>query len=121
MSPVGAIFMPFPHKTGTNMLHPRPPLIVELVNIVHSFFVLRYACAPTATRSYLATVCVFFLFLFLPFLFLPFFVSLEMSLFSSILVTVSSFYVKYAVCFPFSDDVFLPCESGLDYLRQLIM
>ena len=25
MSPVGAIFVPFPPKTGTNMLHPRPP------------------------------------------------------------------------------------------------
>ena len=24
MSPVGAIFVPFPPKTGTNMLHPRP-------------------------------------------------------------------------------------------------
>ena len=31
MSPVGAIFMPFPSKTGTNMLHPRPPPIGELV------------------------------------------------------------------------------------------
>ena len=25
MSPEGAIFVPFPHKTGTNMLHPLPP------------------------------------------------------------------------------------------------
>ena len=25
MSPVGAIFVSFPPKTGTNMLHPRPP------------------------------------------------------------------------------------------------
>ena len=25
MSPVGAIFVPFPPETGTNMLHPRPP------------------------------------------------------------------------------------------------
>ena len=32
MSPVGAIFVPFPPKTGTNMLHPRPPAIVELVS-----------------------------------------------------------------------------------------
>ena len=31
MFPVGAIFVPFPPKTGTNMLHPRPPAIVELV------------------------------------------------------------------------------------------
>ena len=33
MSPVGAIFVPFPPKTGTNMLHPRPPPIVELVSL----------------------------------------------------------------------------------------
>ena len=25
MSPVGAVFVPFPPKTGTNLLHPRPP------------------------------------------------------------------------------------------------
>ena len=31
MSPVGAIFVPFPPQTGTNMLHPLPPPIVELV------------------------------------------------------------------------------------------
>ena len=31
MFPVGAIFVPFPPKTGTKMLHPRPPAIVELV------------------------------------------------------------------------------------------
>ena len=31
VSPVGAIFVPFPPKSGTNMLHPRPPPpIVEL-------------------------------------------------------------------------------------------
>ena len=30
MFPVGAIFVPFPTKTGTNLLHPLPP-IVELV------------------------------------------------------------------------------------------
>ena len=31
MSPVGTIFVPFPPKTGTNMLHPLHPPIVELV------------------------------------------------------------------------------------------
>ena len=31
MSPVGAIFVPFLPKTGTKMLHPLPPPIVELV------------------------------------------------------------------------------------------
>ena len=31
MSPVGAIFVPFPPKTGTNLLHPSPPPFVERV------------------------------------------------------------------------------------------
>ena len=31
MSPVGAIFVSFPPKEGTNLLHPRPPPIVERV------------------------------------------------------------------------------------------
>ena len=31
MSPVGPNFVPFPPKTGTYMLHPLPPPIVELV------------------------------------------------------------------------------------------
>ena len=31
MSPVGAVFVPFPPKTRTNLLHPRPPPIVERV------------------------------------------------------------------------------------------
>ena len=31
MSPVGAIFVLSPPKTGTNLLHPRPPPIVERV------------------------------------------------------------------------------------------
>ena len=31
MSPVGAIFVPFPPKTETDMLHFRPPPIVELI------------------------------------------------------------------------------------------
>ena len=34
MSPVEAIFVPFPPKTGTNMLHPLPPPIVELVGFL---------------------------------------------------------------------------------------
>ena len=29
MSPVGAIFVPFPLKTGTNLLHPRPPQLLN--------------------------------------------------------------------------------------------
>ena len=31
MFPVGAIFVPFPPKTGTRLLHPRPPPIVERI------------------------------------------------------------------------------------------
>ena len=31
MSPVGAVFVPFPPKTETTMLYPRPSPIVELV------------------------------------------------------------------------------------------
>ena len=31
MYPVGAIFVPFPPKTGTILIHPRPPPIVERV------------------------------------------------------------------------------------------
>ena len=31
MSPVGAIFVPFPSKTGTKLLHSSPPPIVERV------------------------------------------------------------------------------------------
>ena len=31
MSPIGAIFVPFPLKTGTSLLHPLPPSIVERV------------------------------------------------------------------------------------------
>ena len=33
MSPVGAVFVPFPPKPGTNMLHTLPPPIVELVYV----------------------------------------------------------------------------------------
>ena len=33
MSPVGAIFVPFPPKTGTNMLHPLPPQSLNLSGI----------------------------------------------------------------------------------------
>ena len=31
MYPVGAIFVPFPLKTGTHLLHPLPPSIVERI------------------------------------------------------------------------------------------
>ena len=35
--PVGAIFVPSLRKTGTNLLHPRPPPIVERVREADSF------------------------------------------------------------------------------------
>ena len=63
-------------------LKPRPFVQSSFV-LRSSFFVLRYACAPTATRSYLTTVCVLFL-LFCFFLFFFFF--LDMSLFPSFFV-----------------------------------
>ena len=47
----------------------------EAAALRESFFVLRYACAPTATRSYHCTVDVFFRIFFF------FSVSLEMTLF----------------------------------------
>ena len=38
MSPVGAIFVPFPPETGKEMLHPRPPPpIVEWVRLIIAF------------------------------------------------------------------------------------
>ena len=42
MSPVGAIFVPFAPKTGTNMLHPRSPSIVELVLGLAIFLELHF-------------------------------------------------------------------------------
>ena len=37
MFPVGAIFVPFPPKTGTKLLHPRPPPpIVERIPMTYS-------------------------------------------------------------------------------------
>ena len=36
MSPVGAVFVPSPLKTGANLLHPLPPPIVERLNQVGS-------------------------------------------------------------------------------------
>ena len=85
-------------------LKPRP--------FVQSFFVLRYACAPTATRSYLTTVCVLFVVVVV-----VVFVSLDMSLFPSIFVPLPFFslYGEYAVRFPLPNGVFLPCDHWLDF------
>ena len=45
-------------------------LSLKPLPFVQMFFVLRYSCAPTATRSYLTIVCVFFCFCFYFFFFL---------------------------------------------------
>ena len=37
MSPVGAIFVPSPLKTGTNLLHPRSPESLNDSGGVHTF------------------------------------------------------------------------------------
>ena len=60
--------------------------------------VLRYACAPTATRSYLTTVCVLFLFLFLPF----FCFSVEMSLFPGNFVPLPFYLCMESTSYVFS-------------------
>ena len=73
--------------------------------------VFRYACAPTATRSYLATVCV----LFFLFLFLSFFRSVGDVAFSEYFCTIAVFssYGEYVVpFFSLPAGVFLPCDHG---------
>ena len=69
--------------------------------------ILRYAGAPIATRVSFS---------------LPF-VYLEMSLSPSIFCTIAVFslYRGYVVRFCFPDDVFLPCDHGLDFGDQLIV
>ena len=73
--------------------------------------VLRYACAPTAIRSY---HCLH------PFS--PCFCSLEMSVFPSIFVPLpcSSLYGEYVVHFFLTDGGFLPYDYGLGFLHQLM-
>ena len=51
MSPVGAIFVPFSLKTGTNMLHPPPPPIVELVARLTSIMLSHSVSASTPVSS----------------------------------------------------------------------
>ena len=60
MSPAGAIFVPFPPKTGTNMLHHRPPLIVELV-LSERFLSFRQNLSRFLHRVYIscAVYCAF--------------------------------------------------------------
>ena len=76
--------------------------------------VLRYACAPTVTRSYLTSACVLFRFIYL------FFVSLEISLFPSTFVPL-----PYSLCMESTSYVFLfrmiflPCGHGLDFCHLM--
>ena len=67
--------------------------------------VLRYACAPIATRVS-----------FFPFVYLG------MSLFPSIFCTIAAFslYGEYVVRSFLPDGVFLPCNHGLDFCYQLM-
>ena len=73
---------------------------------VQSFFVVQYAFAPTATRSYLIIDCVL--------LFLLFFVFLEVSLFPSISVPLKflCLYGKYAARFPLWVEFFYLVTTG---------
>ena len=69
-------------------------------------------CAPTATRSYITTACVLFLFS------IPFYVSLEIDVVFSeyfCTITVFSLYGEYVVRFPLPDGVFIHCDHGLDF------
>ena len=56
MFPVGAIFVPFPPKTGTNLLHPRPlPPIVEQLpvgNYLHDLDVYNLCCSYGNVRTH---------------------------------------------------------------------
>ena len=68
--------------------------------------VLRYACALTATRSYLTTVYVLFRFYF--------FQDVAFSEYFCA-ITVISLYGEYAVRFSLPDGVFLSCDHRLDF------
>ena len=51
MSPLGAIFVPFPPKTGTNMLRPLPLQSLNLSNMWIPLRTSRYCCAIHAPRD----------------------------------------------------------------------
>ena len=69
------------------------------------------ACVPTATRSYLRTVCV----LFLCFLSLFSFVCLKIKLFEYFVpLSFLSLYGEYVVRFSLPGGVLIPCDHGLD-------
>ena len=81
------------------------------------FFVLRYACTPTATCSYLTTSYVYFVTtvcVLFRFCFFLFFVSLEMSLFPSIFVPLPfSLYIESTPYVSFlPDGVFYLVTTG---------
>ena len=93
-------------------LKPRP--------FVQSVFVVRNACAPTATRSYLTTVCCV-LFVYVPFfsyffLLFRFFGDVAFSGYFCTTIVLSC--TEYVVRFPLPDGVFLPCDHGLDFLHH---
>ena len=87
-------------------------LLLKPRSFAQSFFVLRCACAPTATRSYLTIVCVLFLVLFLPFFYL--FGDVAFYEYSCTIATYC-LYEEDVVRFHLPDSVFLPCDHGLDF------
>ena len=79
--------------------------------------VLRYACAPTATRSYLTTVCALLCVCLFFFLFLFFFGD---AAFSKYFCTknIFSLYGECVVRFFLPGDILLPCDHGLRILHH---
>ena len=88
-------------------LKPRP--------LVQSLFVLRYACTPTATRSYLTTLCVLFRLCFF-----LLFVSLEISLFPSMFVPLPfSLCMESTYVFSFRMAFFYLVTTGWSFYTSL--
>ena len=86
--------------------------------VLQSLFVLRYACAPTTTRSYHCLRP----FLFFVSSFFFFFGDVAFSEYFCAIITVFSLYGEYVVpgTFFLPDDVFLPCDHVLDFLHRLM-
>ena len=86
--------------------------------------VLRCACAPTATGSYLITATTAVGALFRS----CFFLSLERSLFTEYICAIVTVFTLYGVWYVVpvrfflpDDGVFLPCDHGLDFRHQVII
>ena len=78
--------------------------------LVQSFFVLRYAYAPTA-------MCVSSFFALFHFCFFG-----DVAFFDNVYtITILFLYGEYVVRLPLPDVVFLPWDHGLFFLRQHVM